>query len=260
MSSTLNVVIIEDEPATARSLSALLQKLDHSISIVTMLSGVEESAEWFNDTGNRYELVFMDIRLSDGLSFEIFKRATISKPVVFVTAYNDYAIQAFKNNGIDYILKPFDENEVEQALNKFNSLVSRTEKDSEILKLERLIDQLSAVQPSYKRSFLVHFRDKLLPLETANIAWFYTANEIVYAQTNDNRQYVIDFTMEQLEQQVDPGQFYRANRQFIINRKCITEVAFYFNGRLMVKMKPDPPEHIIVSKARVPQFKNWMNR
>lgn len=260
MSKTLNVVIIEDEPATARSLSGLLRKLDDSINVVAMLSGVEESVQWFSDTSNQHELVFMDIRLSDGLSFEIFKVVKISKPVIFVTAYNDYAIQAFKNNGIDYILKPFDETEVEQALNKFNSLVPRTEKDTEILKLEQLIEQLSSGKTSYKRSFLVHFRDKLLPLETVNIAWFYTANEIVYAQTNDNKQYVIDFTMEQLEQQVDPGQFYRANRQFIVNRKCITEVAFYFNGRLIVKMKPDPPEHIIVSKARVPQFKNWMNR
>jgi len=260
MSTPLNVVIVEDEPATARSLSSILLKLDDSLTVKAMLTGVEESAEWFGSPDNPYDLIFMDIRLSDGLSFEIFKRVKIAKPVIFVTAYNDYAIQAFKNNGIDYVLKPFDESDVEQALNKFNSLVSRAEKEQEIQKLEQLIVQLSEGKQQYKRSFLVHFRDKLIPLETVNIAWFYTANEIVYAQTNDNRQYVVDFTMEQLEQQVDNNQFYRANRQFIVNRKCITEVAFYFNGRLIVKIKPDPPENIIVSKARVPEFKNWMNR
>jgi two-component system response regulator LytT len=260
MSAPLKVVIVEDEPATARNLAGLLQRFDDAIKIEVILSGVEDSAEWFGLAENQYDLVFMDIRLSDGLSFEIFKRVKIDKAVIFVTAYNDYAIQAFKNNGIDYILKPFDETEVEQALNKFNNLVLRAEKQQEVEKLEQLIEQLSTGKPQYKRSFLVHFRDKLIPLETINIAWFYTSNEIVYAQTNDNRQYVVDFTMEQLEQQVDGSQFYRANRQFIVNRKCITEVAFYFNGRLIVKIKPEPPENIIVSKARVPEFKTWMNR
>jgi len=260
MSKPLIVVIVEDEPATARSLSGMLKKLDDTISVTVTLSGVEDSVEWFENPENHYDLVFMDIRLSDGLSFEIFKRAKVTKPVIFVTAYNDYAIPAFKNNGIDYILKPFDESEVEQALTKFNSLVLRNEKEEEISKLEQLIEQMVAGKRQHKRSFLVHFRDKLIPVETSDIAWFYTANEIVYAQTTDNRQYVVDFTMEQLEQQVDNSQFYRANRQFIVNRKCITEVAFYFNGRLMVKIKPEPPEHIVVSKARVPEFKNWMNR
>jgi len=260
MSKPLMTVIVEDEPATARSLSGVLKKLDDSITVSAILSGVEDSVEWFNHPDNHYDLAFMDIRLSDGLSFEIFKKVKITKPVIFVTAYNDFALQAFKNNGIDYILKPFDETEVELALNKFNSLVPRKEKDNEILKLEQLLAQIEQGRPQFKRSFLVHFRDKLIPLETANIAWFYTANEVVYAQTTDNRQYVIDFTMEQLEQQIDNTQFYRANRQFIVNRKCVTEVAFYFNGRLIVKIKPEAPEHIIVSKARVPDFKIWMNR
>jgi len=256
----LRIVIIEDEPASARNLAHVLLKLDESIEVVGMLSGVMDAVRWFGDGAIDYNLVFMDIRLADGLSFDIFKRVNISKPVVFVTAYNDYAIQAFKNNGIDYILKPFDESDVEQALNKFKSLVLNVENGQINLNLEQLIAQLTTGVKSYKRSFLVHYRDKLIPVETAKIAWFYTANELVYAHTIDSRQYVLDFTMEQLEQQLDPVQFYRANRQFIINRSEITEVAFYFNGRLMVKIKPEPPESIIISKARVPEFKSWMNR
>jgi two-component system response regulator LytT len=256
----LNVVIIEDEPASARSLANLLRKVDDTISVVAVLQAIEESVTWFNSSGNNFDLIFMDIRLADGISFDIFKQAKISKPVIFVTAYNDYAIQAFKNNGIDYILKPFDEHEIEQSLNKFKSLLYSHTKDSDRLNIEELIEQLNFVPKQYKKSFLVHFRDKLIPVETANISWFYTANELVYAQTTDSRQYVIDFTMEQLEQQLDENQFFRANRQFIINRKGITEVDFYFNGRLVVKMKPDPPESVIVSKARTPEFKNWMNR
>ncbi len=255
----LRVVIIEDEPASARNLARLLNKIDGAIAIVSTLGSVAESVAWLSDTANIFDLVFMDIRLADGLSFDIFKKVKISKPVIFVTAYNDYAIQAFKNNGIDYILKPFDDNDVAQALNKFNSLIPRPVSEQDVFDLDELVSHLNSNAKLYKKSFLVHYRDKLIPLETKNIAWFYTAHELVYAQTVDDRQYVIDFTMEQLERQLDSDQFFRANRQFIINRKEITEVDFYFNGRLSVKIKPQPPEGIIISKARVPEFKTWMN-
>lgn len=255
----LRIVLIEDEPATARSLAHMLQNIDKSILVVITLTGVEESAAWFANNSEVYDLIFMDIRLTDGLSFDIFKQVKLTKPVIFVTAYNDYAIQAFKNNGIDYILKPFDEQEVEQALNKFKNMFARPGHEHGTIDLSHLIEQLNINSKPYKKSFLVHFRDKLIPVETAKIAWFYTANELVYAQTTDARQYVIDFTMEQLEGQLDPALFFRANRQFIINRKEITEVDFYFNGRLSVKIKPEPPESIIISKARVPEFKSWMN-
>lgn len=254
----LRIVLIEDEPATARSLVHMLQNIDESILVIIMLTGVEEAVQWFADNSGAYDLIFMDIRLADGLSFDIFKQVKLTKPVIFVTAYNDYAIQAFKNNGIDYILKPFDEQEVEQALNKFKSMFTRPGHENAV-DLSNLIEQLNANSRPHKKSFLVHFRDKLIPVETVKIAWFYTANELVYAQTTDARQYVIDFTMEQLEGQLDPALFFRANRQFIINRKEITEVDFYFNGRLSVKIKPEPPESIIISKARVPEFKSWMN-
>ena len=256
----LRIVIVEDEPVSARNLAHLLKKIDTSVQILAMPGSVEEAVDWFSNTMDDFDLVFMDIRLADGLSFDIFNKVKILKPVIFVTAYNDYAIQAFKNNGIDYILKPFDDSEVEQALHKFNSLISSPVTITENLNIEELVSQLNLGSKLYKKSFLVHFRDKLIPLETSNIAWFFTENELVYSRTTDNRQYVIDFTMEQLEHQLDPGQFFRANRQFIINRKEITEVAFYFNGRLVVKIKPEPTEPIIISKARSPEFKNWMNR
>ncbi|MCR8556283.1 LytTR family DNA-binding domain-containing protein [Mucilaginibacter sp. BJC16-A38] len=255
----LKVVVIEDEPVSARNLAHVLQTIDDGIQVINILSGVKDAVEWFSEQQTGYDLIFMDIRLADGLSFDIFKQVKITKPVVFVTAYNDYAIQAFKNNGIDYILKPFDQHEVKQAIDKFKNLVNQPGQQPRETDLSELIEQLSVNSKAYKKSFLVHFRDKLIPVETAKIAWFYTANELVYAQTTDARQYVIDFTMEQLEKQLDPTVFFRANRQFLINRKEITEVDFYFNGRLSVKIKPAPPESIIISKARVPEFKTWMN-
>lgn len=254
----LRIVIIEDEPATARNLLHMLQTIDGTISVMAMITTVKEAVNWFELKPEGYDLIFMDIRLADGISFDIFKKINITQPVIFVTAYNDYAIQAFKNNGIDYILKPFDQSEVEQALSKFKKLVSYSDKVSN--RFEKLLEQLNQATKSYKKTFLVHFKDKLIPVEAAKIAWFYTANEMVYARTIDNQQHVMEFTMEQLEQQLDPQLFFRANRQFIINRNTVTEVDFYFNGRLSVKINPQPSELILISKARVPEFKSWMNK
>jgi two-component system response regulator LytT len=254
----LRIVIVEDEPVTARNLAHMLQSIDGSILIAAMLPSVKDAIDWF-DTNAVYDLIFMDISLADGMSFEIFKNTTITRPVIFVTAYNEHALLAFKNNGIDYILKPFDETEIKAALTKYKSLVAPPPSaNTNTLELERLLQQLGKLSKPYKRSFLVHFREKLVPVETLKIAWFYTANEIVYAHTTDGHQYIMEFTMEQLEQQLDPQQFFRANRQYIINRLAITEVNFYFNGRLSVKVKPDPTEHILISKARVPEYKAWM--
>jgi two-component system LytT family response regulator len=205
------------------------------------------------------ELLFMDIRLSDGLSFEIFSQVNLTLPVIFITAYDDYALQAFKANGIDYILKPFDEGELKQALLKFRRLRQQGGDGEEYSRLLKIAERLKDPAPVYKQSFLVHNRDKLIPLSAMQIAWFYTANELVYAGTTDNKQYIIDFTMEQLQQQLDPAVFFRANRQFIIQRNAIQEVDFYFNGRLAVNMMPAPKEQILISKARVPEFKSWMN-
>jgi DNA-binding LytR/AlgR family response regulator len=253
----LRIVIVEDEAITARNLAHILKGVDSTIRIVELLNSVNSAAVWFNNNEDAYDLIFMDIRLADGLSFDIFKKAEITRPVIFVTAYNDYAIQAFKNNGIDYILKPFDEQEITNALHKFNSLVTPPSAATDNSQLGQILEQFVK---SYKKSFLLHFRDKLIPVEAAKIAWFYTANEIVYARLIDDRQFIMEFSMEQLEQQLDPEIFFRANRQFIINRIPITEVEFYFNGRLMIKIKPEPAERILISKARVHEFKIWMNR
>ncbi|WP_412469278.1 LytR/AlgR family response regulator transcription factor [Pedobacter sp. KLB.chiD] len=252
----LRIVLIEDEPVTARHLARILEHFDRKLVVVSMLTSVSEAVAWFSSNEYAYDLVFMDIRLADGLSFEIFKQAPVNRAVIFVTAYNDYAIEAFKNNGIDYILKPFDEQEIALALQKFETLVMPY---GEMEKFDQFLKQFQSSIKSYKRSFLVHYRDKLVPVETTKIAWFYTKNEVVYGHTSDSRQYLMDYTMEQLEQQLDPKLFFRANRQFIINRNAIAEVDFYFNGRLSVKVSPEPSEHILVSKARVPEFKGWMN-
>jgi two-component system, LytTR family, response regulator LytT len=252
----LRIAIIEDEPATARNLQHMIQDAAPGAEVLAILPSVAESVNWLQQHAQTCDLLFMDIRLNDGLSFEIFSQVNISLPVIFVTAFDDYALQAFKANGIDYILKPFDEEELQQALTKFNRL-RHADSYTQLLKIAESLKGNNAT--SYKQSFLVHTRDKLIPLTVAQISWFYTANEIVYAGTADNKQYIIDATMEQLQQQLDPAVFFRANRQFIVQRKAIVEVDFYFNGRLSVKINPPAREQILISKARVPEFRQWMN-
>ncbi len=258
----IQIAIIEDEPATARNLQYLLQKIDNSIEVLATLSGVDESIQWLKLNGNKVNLIFADIHLSDGTAFHIFQQHSIAKPIIFVTAYDHYALQAFKTNGIDYILKPFDETELANALDKFKQLFSH--KGNPSTNHSALTSFLQAIQsnglvPTYRQSFLVHFRNKLVPLEASTISWFHTENEVVYASTSDNNQYVIEQTLEELEKQLNPIIFFRANRKFIVQRKSITEVELYFNGRLSLKFIPACPELVLISKARVPLFKDWMN-
>ena len=273
----LRIVIIEDEPATARHLQFLLHEIDPGIEVLATLGSVKDSVAWMKTSAHQCKLIFMDIRLNDGLSLDIFGQVEIVAPVIFVTAYNDYALQAFKANGIDYILKPVDPEELAASLQRFKRLTGRDSNSApsgggstrgaenapggsmpDNATLLALAESLRS-QRSYKQSFLVHFRDKLLPLGTEAIAWFHSANEVTSATTLDNQKHVVDFTLEQLQEQLDPHAFFRVNRQFIVHRKAIREVDFYFNGRLLVKTQPAATEQMLISKARVPEFKTWMN-
>ncbi|KFF02851.1 LytR/AlgR family response regulator transcription factor [Chryseobacterium luteum] len=259
MTQNLHIIIIEDEAATARNLEYILQEINPDIKIIVTLQSITESVQWLTINGNDYDLIFSDIRLSDGLSFEIFRQINIKKPVIFVTAYNDYAIEAFRNNGIDYVLKPFDREEIQRTMLKYNTLIAADFK-REQTKTAALLQQLQSATKQYKKSFLIHYCGRLIPVEAAKINWFYTANEIVYLHTGDGRQYVTEFTLEQLEYELDPTLFFRANRQFIINKNAIDTVEYFFNGRLLVKIHPLPQEQVLVSKAKAMQFRKWLDQ
>ena len=259
MTQNLHIVIIEDEAATARNLEYILKEIDSGIEIIITLQSIAEAVDWFETNDNIYDLIFSDIRLSDGLSFEIFSRTKIVKPVIFVTAYNDYAIEAFRNNGIDYVLKPFDREEILRTLLKYNTLIA-SDANNELSKTKSLLHELQYATKKYKKSFLIHYCGRLIPVEAANINWFYTANEIVYAHQADGRQYVVEFTLEQLERELDSSLFFRANRQFIINKTAVDAVEYFFNGRLLVKVHPLPQEQIIVSKAKAMDFRKWLDQ
>jgi two-component system LytT family response regulator len=253
----LRIAIIEDEPATARNLKYLLEEADASIEVLALLGGVGESVEWLRKNEGKYDLLFMDIRLNDGLSLEIFDQLAITIPVIFVTAYHDYALQAFKANGIDYILKPIDEQELRRSLDRFKQLTHHD--DGGVSRLLALAESLRAPHLAYKHSFLVHFRDKLIPLAIGEVCWFRSSSETTFAHTADGRKLIVEFTLEQLQEQLDPKAFFRVNRQFIVARRAIHEIEFYFNGRLLVKTHPAAEEQMLVSKAKAPEFKEWMN-
>ncbi|WP_153799245.1 LytR/AlgR family response regulator transcription factor [Foetidibacter luteolus] len=255
----LPVAIIEDEPATARNLARLLLEAEPDIEVLAVLTGVHEAVNWLKINMEQCSLLLMDIHLSDGLSFEIFETIPVDKPVIFVTAYDEYALKAFRAGGIDYLLKPFEAADVTAAIQKFKRLVN-TPAIADYNHLLKIARDLKAGASVYRQSFLVHYRNKLIPLNVQEIAWFYTVNEVVYANTSGGASYIIELTLEQLQQELNPHNFFRANRQFIISRECIKEVEYYFNGRLFVVTHPLPAEKVIVSKARAPEFKQWMNR
>ncbi|MPS74978.1 MAG: response regulator transcription factor [Chryseobacterium sp.] len=259
MKKKLDIVIIEDEAATARNLEYILKEINPEIQIVKTLQSITQAVDWFALNDKDHDLIFSDIRLSDGLSFEIFRQVNVTKPVIFVTAYNDYAIEAFRNNGIDYVLKPFDTEEIQRTLLKYNTLIAADIK-IEQAKSESLLQELQNTTKQFKKSFLIHYCGRLIPVEAAKINWFHTANEIVYAHMTDGRQYIVEFTLEQLEQELDPSVFFRANRQFIINKNAVEAVEYFFNGRLLVKIHPLPQEQILVSKAKAMHFRKWLDQ
>ena len=257
----LRIVIIEDEPAIARHLQHLIQGIDGTNQVVQMIDSVKTGKHWLTHNEESYDLIFSDIQLLDGTSFEIFEEVQPINPIVFITAYQEYTLEAFNTNGIHYIIKPFQNEDIAKALHKFNLLTKVDENRGlvDITKLKPLIDSLTKQNSNYKTAYLVHYQNKLIPIKTDEIAWFFTENEVVFAQTFKNKKYTLDSTLERVASELSPVDFTRVNRQFVLSRAAIRDIDFYFNGRLIVNVIPAPEQQIIISKAKVPAFKKWMN-
>jgi len=257
----MKIVIIEDEPKIAESLELILMEIDPSISVLKILSSVKSSVEWLRVNQSSCDLLFMDINLTDGLSFEIFNQIESNTPIVFLTAYDQYALDAFKVNGVDYILKPFDKTKIKQSLKKFKSLTQTGSNPISSERLQHLLEVVASKTITNKRkSYLVYHQDKLIPLTVDDISWFYKSNQVTYACTISNKKYVIDDALDKIQNEVSSVNFYRANRQFIVSKNAIENIAIYFNGRLIVNILPKPDEKIIVSKAKATDFKNWLSK
>ena len=249
----IKVVIIEDEPLTANRLKRLIEKVGEDIEIVALLQTVKETLEWLT-SNNEPDLYFMDIQLSDGLSFDIFSEFKVTKPVIFTTAYDEYAIKAFKANGIDYLLKPIAFADIERSLERYRQYHPVLP----VSNIEDILKQISGRQPIHKTNFMVEWRDQLLSISETDIAYFHLSNKITYLVTVDKK-YVLTSTLDYLEKEINPHLFIRINRQFIISRKCIKSIHLYFGNRLKLYLIPDSEEEVLVSRERVQEFKMWLD-
>lgn len=251
----MNVLIIEDETAAAANLQAILRKVAPSYNVLTVLESIEESVDFFTDPEQTQpDLVFMDIHLADGESFHIFDKVEISAPIIFTTAYDEYALRAFKVNSIDYILKPIMQEDLIRAIEKLANLSGKERGEYK----ERVDTMVESSKKESQRVFLVHYKDKIIPLSINDIAFFYTANEKVSAFTFTGEKYQIDRTLEMLQSALPADEFFRANRQYIVARNAVKDIAVWFGSRLALNLTQETPEKIIISKARVPEFKQWL--
>ena len=253
----IKVVIVEDEWEACEHISAMLSEIDDTIRIVEKIDTVKQAIAFFKKN-SAIDLVFMDIHLADGISFDILKEVRIDTPIIFTTAYDQYAIKAFKHNSIDYILKPLIKAELETAIHKFKTQVFGQVNETNIA-INNLMQELAKETKQYKSTFLVHYKDALYPIASSDFAGFYIDHGVVRGITFANKSYVINQTIEQLEEDVNPESFYRANRQIILHKKSIQRIDYYFNGKLKVLTQPQILDEIIVSKAKAKEFKDWLS-
>jgi two-component system, LytTR family, response regulator LytT len=250
----MKVAIIEDEILTAEDLADIIARIAPEAEVIALLHSVKEATEWLGK--NVTDLIFCDIQLGDGLCFEIFKTVTIDSPVIFCTAYDTYALKAFKANGIDYILKPYDESDISNSLAKFNKL--RNNVASANNSIERIIEVFEKRKKEKMGSVLVYRQDKILPVSINEIALFFIENEIVYLQTFDNKKYSINKTIDELEKTTSDD-FFRVNRQIYLNRKAIKEVSQYFARKLSISLTIAFGSKVIVSKQKSTAFIEWLS-
>ncbi|WP_406683053.1 LytTR family DNA-binding domain-containing protein [Seonamhaeicola sp. MEBiC1930] len=250
----MRVIIIEDEKPSARRLQRMLDKL--GIEANTMLHSVEESIEWFQNNEHP-DLIFLDIQLSDGLSFEIFENIKINSAIIFTTAYDEYALQAFKLNSIDYLLKPIDSAELQTAVKQYQALMP--EKQAVTLDFSDIKKLLvNPIDREYKKRFSVKVGQHLKLINVDEIECFYSENKGTYMHTIEGRNYLLDKTLEQLEEELEPHTFFRISRKFFVNINAIKDMVSYTNSRLQIKLNSYKEQEVIVARERVKDFKDWL--
>ncbi len=251
----MNVLIIEDEKPAARRLQRMLATL--GIEVNTLLHSVEEAINWFR-TETHPDLIFLDIQLSDGLSFEIFEEVKVESAIIFTTAYDEYALKAFKLNSVDYLLKPIDEDELKVAVEKYNSTsASIAEVQLDINAIRKLL--INPVDRKYKKRFTIKIGQHFKIIHVDEIECFYSEHKATYIHTNGGRNYLIDHSLEHWQEQVDPSQFFRVNRTFMVHINGIKDIIAYTNSRLKLVLHTYNEAEIIVSRERVKEFKNWID-
>lgn len=254
----MNVLIIEDEILAADKLERLLHKYDSNIKVIDRFDSITESSAWLGNPENKADLIFLDIHLADGLSFEIFRHVQVNTPIIFTTAYNEYALNAFKLNSVDYLLKPVTFDSLYDALKKYEGMKESFGAKS-IKNIEELSLALANIQKDYKTRFMVKVGDKLKSFRADNIELFFADGRDVFILLNNQNRYIIDYKMEELQDLLNPKQFYRISRSFIVNINSITDVLVHSNSRLKVVLNADCERELIVSREKVNNFKDWFS-
>lgn len=251
----MKILIIEDELHAKEELCRLLHKAEAEYEVVDWIETVEEAVEWLQDPAT-VDLIFMDVQLADGKSFEIFEQVEVPFPIIFTTAYDNYAIEAFKVNSVDYLLKPIGVPYLKAALEKFQK-VHQEKEGSPMISKDELSQLLSG--GAYKKRFVVTIGDRILQIPTEEIAYFYADGDTVFLMTENGKKYVINSTLEQLTQVLDPVQFFRITRKYIAKITAIKEINKYFHSRLLLSLHPSTSDEVLVSRAKVSDFLQWMD-
>jgi DNA-binding LytR/AlgR family response regulator len=253
----MNIFIIEDEQLGADRLKNLLLEVEPGIQIKGFAQSIKESVDWLQSHALP-DLIFMDIELADGQCFEIFKQVELKTPVIFTTSYDDYTLQAFKVNSVDYLLKPIRKEELKKALEKFKSL--RT--PSQAIDIQSLVEQLKQPVAStpFRNRFLVKTGQRLITIDIKDIAYFFSEDNLTFFRTWDKAKYLVEYNLEELEKMLDPQQFHRINRAFVVHVESITEIHSYFNSRLKLHLNPLTEKEVIISREKVGDFKDWLGR
>ena len=251
----MQYLIIEDEQHNAELLKSMVAKYDNTIDLLAILPSIQDSVEWLK-THPHPDVIFMDIRLADGLSFEIYDHISITCPVIFTTAYDEYALQAFKVYGTAYLLKPIVLEELEEALEKIHEIRTVTS----IEDVQGIMAMLRTQQKTYKTRFLLHYRETYKVILVEDIDYVFLENKLVYFKLLDRTTILVPYTLDELEEQLDPQFFFRVNRQFILHISSIESIHKYFNEKAKLILKRDPNTEVIVSRIKMPQFKLWLDR
>ncbi|MBT4919332.1 MAG: response regulator transcription factor [Flavobacteriaceae bacterium] len=257
---TLKVLIIEDEIPAQRLLKETLQEVAITTEVIGCLNSIKSAVAWFQNNEHP-DIVLLDIQLSDGLSFDIFKQVNIESLIIFTTAYDEYAIQAFKVNSLDYLLKPIEKDELQTAFEKYNQYNKQyIQEQNSNIDFKELASLIKSEKPNYRKRFLIQSNESFFHLPVEDIALFYSMQGITFAVTFEKREYPINFSLGNLKDQLQPDNFFKINRQFIVNIDAIKRVHSYFNGKLKLEIKPSHAEDVIIGKDKAASFKRWMDR
>ncbi|MCC3160561.1 LytTR family DNA-binding domain-containing protein [Hymenobacter sp. 15J16-1T3B] len=264
----MTAFVVEDEPLAARRLTELLRRQEPPVQVLATADSVEAAVALLQSAPQSPDVLFLDIHLADGLSFELFDKVQVRCPVIFTTAYDQYALRAFKVNSIDYLLKPIDEDELARALHKLRAMRAAAPAAPaapvpafDAAALAQMLQQLQPQQHQYKKQFVVKVGEHLKVVPVEQVSYFFSLEKATFVQTRENRRFVLDQTLEQLEKLLDPQQFFRLNRAYLVHHEAIQDIIHYTNSRLKTVLQPTAPEgDVLVSRERVNAFRQWLDR